>query len=69
MELLYFGSKGWGDELLVAMLMTLAVAITAMFIGLLFSLIFTPLKVSKNKILIFIANFYTTVVREFRNSL
>ncbi len=63
MELLYFGSKGWGDELLVAMLMTLAVAITAMFIGLLFSLIFTPLKVSKNKILIFIANFYTTVVR------
>jgi len=63
MELLYFGSKGWGDELFTAFLMTIAVSITAMLIGMLFSIIFTPLKLSKNKIFNFISNFYTTVVR------
>ena len=63
MELLYFGSKGWGDELFTAFLMTIAVSITAMFIGILFSIIFTPLKLSNNKIFNFIANFYTTVIR------
>ena len=46
-----------------ATLMTLAVAVTAMLIGFLFALIFTPLKISKNKTLNFIANFYTTVIR------
>ena len=63
MELLYFGSKGWGDELFAAFLMTIAVSITAMLIGILFSVIFTPLKLSNNKIFNFIANFYTTVIR------
>ena len=63
MELLYFGSKGWGDELFTAFLMTIAVSITAMLIGILFSIIFTPLKLSNNKIFNFIANFYTTVIR------
>jgi octopine/nopaline transport system permease protein len=63
MELLYFGSKGWGDELLFAVMMTIAVAITAMFIGILFSIIFTPLKLSNKKFLNFISNFYTTIVR------
>ena len=43
--------------------MTIAVAITAMFIGFLFALIFTPLKLSKNKFLNLIANSYTTVIR------
>ena len=63
MELISFGDKGWGDELFVATLMTIAVAITAMLIGFLFALVFTPLKLSKYKILNLIANFYTTVVR------
>ena len=63
MELLYFGDNGWGDELFVATLMTVAVSITAMFIGFLFALIFTPLKLSKYKILNLIGNFYTTVIR------
>jgi octopine/nopaline transport system permease protein len=63
MELLAFGDNGWGDELFFATLMTLAVAITAMFIGFIFSLIFTPLKITNNKILNFIGNFYTTVIR------
>ena len=63
MELLYFGDKGWGDELLTATFMTIAVSITAMFIGFFFALIFTPLKFSKNKFLNFFSNSYTTVIR------
>ena len=63
MELLSFGKTGWGDELLYATIMTIAVSITAMLIGFLFSLIFTPLKLSKNKFFNFIANSYTTVIR------
>ena len=63
MGLLAFGDNGWGDDLFFATLMTLAVAITAMFIGFIFSLIFTPLKITNNKILNFIGNFYTTVIR------
>ena len=63
MELLAFGDTGWGDELFYATLMTIAVSITAMFIGFLFALIFTPLKLSQNKFLNFIANSYTTIIR------
>ncbi len=63
MELLAFGDTGWGDELFYATLMTIAVSITAMLIGFLFALIFTPLKLSKNKFLNFVANTYTTIIR------
>ena len=63
MELLAFGKTGWGDELFLATLMTIAVSITAMLIGFIFALIFTPLKLSKNKFLNYIANFYTTIIR------
>ena len=63
MEILSFGNTGWGDELFFATLMTLAVSITAMLIGFIFALIFTPLKLSKSKFLNTIANFYTTVIR------
>jgi octopine/nopaline transport system permease protein len=63
MDLLTFGKTGWGDELFYATLMTIAVAVTAMLIGFLFSLIFTPLKLSNNKFLNFIANTYTTIIR------
>ena len=63
MELLSFGKTGWGDELFIATLMTIAVAITAMIIGFFFAIIFTPLKLSKNKFLNLIANSYTTVIR------
>ena len=63
MELLAFGDTGWGDELFYATLMTIAVSITAMIIGFSFAAIFTPLKLSKNKLLNFIANSYTTVIR------
>tara|TARA_B100002052_G_scaffold18936_1_gene15010 strand:- start:206 stop:652 length:447 start_codon:yes stop_codon:yes gene_type:complete len=63
MDLLSFGKTGWGDELFYATLMTLAVSITAMIIGFFFALIFTPLKLSKNKFLNLIGNSYTTVIR------
>ena len=63
MELLAFGDTGWGDELFNATLMTIAVAITAMLIGFFFALIFTPLKLSKNRFLNLIANTYTTIIR------
>ena len=63
MDLLAFGKTGWGDELFIATLMTLAVSLTAMIIGFLFALIFTPLKLSKNKFLNLIGNSYTTVIR------
>ena len=63
MELLAFGDTGWGDELFRATLMTIAVSITAMFIGFSFAAIFTPLKLSKYKSLNLIANIYTTVIR------
>ena len=63
MEILAFGNTGWGDELFIATLMTIAVSITAMFIGFLFALIFTPLKLSKNKLFNLIGNSYTTVIR------
>ena len=63
MELLSFGKTGWGDELLIATMMTIAVSMTAMIIGFLFALIFTPLKLSKSKFLNLIGNSYTTVIR------
>ena len=63
MELLYFGDSGWGDELAVATLMTIAVSISAMVIGFVFAAIFTPLKLSKRKYLNLISNSYTTVIR------
>ena len=63
MELLSFGKTGWGDELLIATMMTIAVSITAMFLGFLFALIFTPLKLSKSKFFNLIGNCYTTVIR------
>ena len=63
MDLLAFGKTGWGDELFVAALMTIAVSITAIFRGFIFALIFTPLNLSKNKFLNLIANSYTTVIR------
>ncbi len=63
MELLYFGDKGWGDELAIATAMTVAVSITAMIIGFVFAAIFTPLKLSKKKYLNLVSNSYTTVIR------
>ena len=63
MSLLAYGDTGWGDELFIATLMTIAVALAAIFIGFLLASIFTIFKLSKNKILNLIGSFYTTVFR------
>ena len=47
MELLAFGKTGWGDELFYATLMTIAVSVTAMFIGFFFCSNFYSPKVIK----------------------
>ena len=41
MGLLAYGDTGWGDELFFATLMTIAVALAAMFIGFFFCLLYT----------------------------
>jgi len=45
MEFLAFGKTGWGDELFYATLMTIAVSITAMFIGIFFRFNFYTTKI------------------------
>ncbi len=63
MGLLAYGDTGWGDELFFATLMTIAVAITAIFIGFLLAGIFASFKLSNIKILKLFGSFYTTVFR------
>jgi octopine/nopaline transport system permease protein len=63
MSLLAYGDTGWGDELFFATLMTIAVATAAIFIGFFLAAIFASFKLSKNKILNLIGNFYTTIFR------
>ena len=63
MRLLAYGDTGWGDELLFATLMTIAVAFVAILIGFFLAGIFATFKLSNIKILRFIGSFYTTVFR------
>lgn len=63
LELLGFGSTGWGALLLVATLMTLAVTATALAIGAVFGAIVASAKLSGNLILVTLGNIYTTVFR------
>ena len=63
MGLLAYGDTGWGDELFFATLMTIAVALAAIFIGFFLAAIFASFKLSKIKTLNLIGSFYTTVFR------
>tara|TARA_Y100000741_G_scaffold360537_1_gene342931 strand:+ start:1579 stop:2283 length:705 start_codon:yes stop_codon:yes gene_type:complete len=62
-EKLVFGDLGWGDEFLFAMIMTLTVSVLSMGLGIFIAIFTAWAKLSYSKILNFIANFYTTVVR------
>ncbi len=62
-EKLVFGDAGWGDEFLIATLMTLLVSIMSMGLGLCLAIITVWAKLIQNKISRFFANFYTTVIR------
>ncbi len=57
MGLLAYGDTGWGDELFFATLMTIAVAMTAIFIGFLLAGIFASFKLSNIRILNLIGKF------------
>ncbi len=62
-EKLVFGDTGWGDEFLIATLMTLLVSIMSMGLGLFLAILTVWAKLIQNKISRFLANFYTTVIR------
>jgi octopine/nopaline transport system permease protein len=63
MELLSFGDAGWGDEMLRAALMTLAVSISSMLLGLLFGTLGAAAKLSVIPPLRWLAEGYTTIAR------
>ncbi len=60
---LVFGDAGWGDEFLIATLMTLLVSIMSMGLGLFLAIITVWAKIIQNKITRLLANFYTTIIR------
>jgi len=62
-EKLIFGDLGWGDEFLIATLMTIMVSICSMGLGIFIAIFAAWAKLTYNKFLKFIASFYTTVVR------
>jgi octopine/nopaline transport system permease protein len=62
-EILTFGDAGWGDEMLRASLMTLAVSLSSMALGLILGSIAAAAKLSDLLPARAIAGFYTTVVR------
>jgi octopine/nopaline transport system permease protein len=63
LELLGFGSTGWGALLLVAALVTLAVTAVALVLGAVLGTIVAVAKLSGNRVLVFLGNIYTTVFR------
>ena len=62
-EKLVFGDLGWGDEFLIAMLMTLLVSVLSMGLGIFVAIFTAWAKLSYSKLLKFISSFYTTVIR------
>ena len=62
-EKLIFGDLGWGDEFLIATLMTIIVSICSMGLGIFIAIFAAWAKLTLSKLLNFISNFYTTVVR------
>ena len=50
LELLSFGDQGWGDEMLLAGLMTILVSLSSVCLGLLIGVILASFKLSKSRI-------------------
>jgi octopine/nopaline transport system permease protein len=63
MELLSFGDAGWGDEMLRAAGMTLAVSVSSMLLGLVFGMLGAAAKLSVIPPLRWLAEGYTTIAR------
>jgi octopine/nopaline transport system permease protein len=62
-ELLSFGDQGWGDEMLRGALMTLAVSLSSMALGLVFGTLGAAAKLSAVAPARWLAEGYTTIVR------
>lgn len=63
MEKLAFGPNGWGDEMLLAMLMTLAVSVCSLLLGTVIGTLLAWVKLSGPRVLRWLANGYTTLIR------
>jgi len=63
LELLSIGPRGWGDELLLGMAMTLVIAIAGFLIGLVFGTATALARTSGQFILVLLARSYVTVIR------
>ena len=63
LEKLIIGDLGWGDEFFIATLMTIAVSICSMGLGVFISIFAAWAKLTKSRTLNFISSFYTTVIR------
>lgn len=63
MEVLTFGDAGWGDEMLRATLMTVAISLSSMALGLVLGSIAAAAKLSELLAARAVAGFYTTVMR------
>jgi octopine/nopaline transport system permease protein len=63
LELLSFGDQGWGDEMLLGALMTLAVSLSSMVLGLVFGTLGAAAKLSGVAPARWLAEGYTTIMR------
>ena len=63
MTLLSFGDQGWGDEMVRAALVTLALSVSAMLLGLLIGIFGAAAKLSRSRPLRTLGGTYTTVIR------
>ncbi|NIS07122.1 MAG: ABC transporter permease subunit [Gammaproteobacteria bacterium] len=61
--LLVLGDGGWGDEMLLGALMTMAVAVCSYLLGIVIGTLFASLKLSGFAVFRYVADFYTTVIR------
>ena len=62
-SLLVYGDTGWGDEMLVGGVMTIAIATCSFLLGIIFAVIAASAKLSQNIAFRGLAAIYTTVIR------
>ncbi len=63
MELLSWGSEGWGDEFVFALFTTLSLALSSYIFGMVVGLLLAVVKVYKKPVWKKLANGYTTIIR------
>jgi His/Glu/Gln/Arg/opine family amino acid ABC transporter permease subunit len=63
LDLLRFGDLGWGDELAWGAWLTIQISVCSYLVGMVLGLLGAGAKLSHSKILLWIADIYTTIVR------